>query len=181
MHTRQLAGTRTGVSSHSSSVLRRSPLLRCNPSIPHSASSLPHLHESASWYPFSVEKAPWCRSSSLLQTRVHASKLQSHPSTVVYHVAASQSPMSAVPQLDNTSSSSSTSSGPGDGPPRRDNDEYYANFGEAVKTLREDLPLLFSKDLQWHIYREDITFRYVTPMPCTFEQSSANKLRNSVV
>lgn len=40
-------------------------------------------------------------------------------------------------------------------------DDFYPNFGEAVKVLREDLPQLFERDLQWHIYREDITFRWV--------------------
>ncbi|XP_077253445.1 uncharacterized protein LOC143892600 [Tasmannia lanceolata] len=37
-------------------------------------------------------------------------------------------------------------------------DDFYVNLGLAVRTLREDLPLLFSKDLNYHIYRDDITF-----------------------
>ncbi|KAI4323256.1 hypothetical protein L6164_022877 [Bauhinia variegata] len=35
--------------------------------------------------------------------------------------------------------------------------EFYLNLGLAVRTLREDLPLLFVKDLNYDIYREDIT------------------------
>jgi hypothetical protein len=46
-------------------------------------------------------------------------------------------------------------------------DEFYPNFGEAVKVLREDLPQLFERDLQWHIYREDITFRWVAGWCCS--------------
>ncbi|XP_010539572.1 PREDICTED: uncharacterized protein LOC104813605 [Tarenaya hassleriana] len=37
-------------------------------------------------------------------------------------------------------------------------DEFYVNLGMAVRTLREDLPLLFTKDLNYDIYRDDITF-----------------------
>eukprot|EP00887_Chlorella_sp_A99_P004841 scaffold4.g4841.t1 len=37
--------------------------------------------------------------------------------------------------------------------------DFYANVGDAIRTLREDIPLLFHKDLNYDIYREDITFR----------------------
>ncbi|KAJ4838434.1 hypothetical protein Tsubulata_050370 [Turnera subulata] len=37
-------------------------------------------------------------------------------------------------------------------------DDFYVNLGLAVRTLREDLPLLFTKDLNYDIYRDDITF-----------------------
>ncbi|CAL9074391.1 unnamed protein product [Musa textilis] len=37
-------------------------------------------------------------------------------------------------------------------------DDFYLNVGVAVRTLRNDLPSLFSKDLNYDIYREDITF-----------------------
>lgn len=32
-------------------------------------------------------------------------------------------------------------------------DDFYVNLGLAVRTLREDLPLLFTKDLNYNIYR----------------------------
>jgi hypothetical protein len=32
-------------------------------------------------------------------------------------------------------------------------DDFYINLGLAVRTLREDLPLLFTKDLNYDIYR----------------------------
>lgn len=32
-------------------------------------------------------------------------------------------------------------------------DEFYVNLGLAVRTLREDLPVLFTKDLNYDIYR----------------------------
>ncbi|EYU33799.1 hypothetical protein MIMGU_mgv1a012000mg [Erythranthe guttata] len=37
--------------------------------------------------------------------------------------------------------------------------DFYVNLGLAVRTLREDLPLIFTKDLNYDIYRDDITFR----------------------
>ncbi|CDP13560.1 unnamed protein product [Coffea canephora] len=37
-------------------------------------------------------------------------------------------------------------------------DDFFVNLGLAVRTLREDLPLLFTKDLNYGIYRDDITF-----------------------
>ncbi|XP_051128648.1 uncharacterized protein LOC127249741 [Andrographis paniculata] len=36
--------------------------------------------------------------------------------------------------------------------------QFYLNLGLAVRTLRQDLPLLFTKDLNYNIYRDDITF-----------------------
>ncbi|GAB2276331.1 hypothetical protein Dimus_011063 [Dionaea muscipula] len=37
-------------------------------------------------------------------------------------------------------------------------DDFYLNLGIAVRTLREDLPQIFTKELNYDIYREDITF-----------------------
>ncbi|XP_054813821.1 uncharacterized protein LOC129314402 [Prosopis cineraria] len=37
-------------------------------------------------------------------------------------------------------------------------DDFFLNLGLAVRTLREDLPSLFIKDLNFDIYRDDITF-----------------------
>ncbi|KAF8390864.1 hypothetical protein HHK36_023163 [Tetracentron sinense] len=44
------------------------------------------------------------------------------------------------------------------GAPDNNRNDFYLNLGLAVRTLREDLPLLFSKDLNYDIYRDDITF-----------------------
>ncbi|XP_019424708.1 PREDICTED: uncharacterized protein LOC109333636 [Lupinus angustifolius] len=38
-------------------------------------------------------------------------------------------------------------------------DEFYVNLGIAIRTLREDMPLIFIKDLNYDIYRDDITFK----------------------
>ncbi|GAV62955.1 DUF2358 domain-containing protein [Cephalotus follicularis] len=51
-----------------------------------------------------------------------------------------------------------TSPGPQDKKRQDQKDDFYVNLGLAVRTLREDLPLLFSKDLNYDIYRDDITF-----------------------
>ncbi|KAL3820893.1 hypothetical protein ACJIZ3_006798 [Penstemon smallii] len=37
--------------------------------------------------------------------------------------------------------------------------DFYVNLGLAVRTLREDLPSIFAKDLNYEIYRDDITFK----------------------
>lgn len=36
---------------------------------------------------------------------------------------------------------------------KQQRDDFYVNLGLAVRTLREDLPSLFTKDLNYHIYR----------------------------
>lgn len=38
-------------------------------------------------------------------------------------------------------------------------DEFYANMGSAIRTLREEMPSVFYKDLNYDIYRQDITFQ----------------------
>ncbi|GLC43472.1 hypothetical protein PLESTM_001477100 [Pleodorina starrii] len=40
-------------------------------------------------------------------------------------------------------------------------DSYAVNYGTAVRVLREDLPQMLARPLQWDIYREDICF--ITP------------------
>lgn len=47
---------------------------------------------------------------------------------------------------------------PPDKEDKQERDDFYVNIGLAVRTLREDLPLLFTKDLNYDIYRDDITF-----------------------
>lgn len=36
---------------------------------------------------------------------------------------------------------------------QHEKDDFYVNLGLAVRTLREDLPLLFTRDLNYDIYR----------------------------
>ncbi|CAD7704194.1 unnamed protein product [Ostreobium quekettii] len=40
-----------------------------------------------------------------------------------------------------------------------DDPDFYANVGDALLTIRHEIPLLFEKDLTYDIYREDIVFR----------------------
>lgn len=51
-------------------------------------------------------------------------------------------------------------SGPSLRPPGGDDDEFAVNFGEAVEVLRQDLPDLFVRDPRFHIFRDDLTFRW---------------------
>ncbi|CAH9112700.1 unnamed protein product [Cuscuta epithymum] len=37
--------------------------------------------------------------------------------------------------------------------------DYYLNTGYAIRTLREEYPTLFQKDLTYDIYRDDITYK----------------------
>mmetsp|Transcript_9583 Transcript_9583/g.22772 ORF Transcript_9583/g.22772 Transcript_9583/m.22772 type:complete len:473 (-) Transcript_9583:78-1496(-) len=50
----------------------------------------------------------------------------------------------------------SSGNGSGDDPSGSKDDEFYAQSGEAIRTLREDYPQLLEKSLTWGIYREDI-------------------------
>lgn len=36
---------------------------------------------------------------------------------------------------------------------QHEKDDFYVNLGLAVRTLREDLPILFTRDLNYDIYR----------------------------
>lgn len=52
----------------------------------------------------------------------------------------------------------------GSPPPRQkqensERDNYYVNTGYAIRTLREELPNMFYKKMNFDIYRDDITFR----------------------
>jgi len=60
-----------------------------------------------------------------------------------------------------SSSSSESNGGPGNSGPENGSkgNDYYANVGYAIRTLREDIPLLFIRDLNYDIYREDIVFK----------------------
>ncbi|KAG4947644.1 hypothetical protein JHK87_043651 [Glycine soja] len=76
-----------------------------------------------------------------------------------------QKPTSQFPISSTTCSSSSLQtaqaaqvSTPQDKQQQQPKDEFYLNLGLAVRTIREDLPLVFVKDLNYDIYRDDITF-----------------------
>jgi hypothetical protein len=43
-----------------------------------------------------------------------------------------------------------------DDPSSSKDDDFYAQSGEAIRTLREDYPALLDKQLTWGIYRDDI-------------------------
>lgn len=43
--------------------------------------------------------------------------------------------------------------------PRQKAPDYYANVGDCIRTLREDIPILFDHDITYDIYRDDIVFR----------------------
>ncbi|KAI3969720.1 hypothetical protein MKX01_020281 [Papaver californicum] len=63
-----------------------------------------------------------------------------------------------VAQDKELSSSKLTSTDNSNNNNKQKKNDFYVNVGLAVRTLREDLPLLFSKDLNYDIYSDDITF-----------------------
>ncbi|KAM1346759.1 hypothetical protein ACFX13_036778 [Malus domestica] len=96
-------------------------------------------------------------SSLLLQTKpkekpIHQMLSQTKPSFSFSHL----SPLASVQtptllegaQLDTSSVAQD----------KQQRDDFYVNLGLAVRTLREDVPLIFAKDLNYDIYRDDITF-----------------------
>ena len=55
------------------------------------------------------------------------------------------------------SSSEGSPGGENDGDPSSSkDDDFYAQSGEAIRTLREDYPIMLQKQMSWGIYREDI-------------------------
>eukprot|EP00892_Ulva_mutabilis_P009650 jgi/Ulvmu1/7057/UM033_0117.1 len=51
-------------------------------------------------------------------------------------------------------------SGPPGPPKSKDKKEdFYANVGDAIRTLREDVPTCLKDDINYDIYRDDIVFR----------------------
>eukprot|EP01026_Neomeris_dumetosa_P047565 TRINITY_DN4089_c0_g1_i6.p3 TRINITY_DN4089_c0_g1~~TRINITY_DN4089_c0_g1_i6.p3 ORF type:complete len:286 (-),score=17.01 TRINITY_DN4089_c0_g1_i6:286-1143(-) len=38
-------------------------------------------------------------------------------------------------------------------------EDFYVNLGYAIRTLREEIPILFYQDLTYDIYRDDVVFR----------------------
>ncbi|KAG1664614.1 hypothetical protein FOA52_004489 [Chlamydomonas sp. UWO 241] len=48
--------------------------------------------------------------------------------------------------------------GPNSNEPDKDRLEYFANVGDAIRTLREDIPKLFERDINYEIYRFDVVF-----------------------
>ncbi|KAJ7948994.1 NTF2-like domain containing protein [Quillaja saponaria] len=85
------------------------------------------------------------------QTLSQAKPSTQYPISVTYPSSATklQDPPAQVAQINTP---------PGVQDNKQQKDEFYLNVGLAVRTLREDLPLLFIKDLNYDIYRDDITF-----------------------
>ncbi|KAI9086914.1 hypothetical protein K1719_031075 [Acacia pycnantha] len=87
---------------------------------------------------------------------LHQTLSPSKPSSVSPLSSASSSPLSS---LQNPNSQVAQVDTP---PPSQDEthkkDDFFLNLGLAIRTLREDLPLIFVKDLNFDIYRDDITF-----------------------
>ncbi|KAL6766256.1 CPL14 [Auxenochlorella protothecoides x Auxenochlorella symbiontica] len=43
--------------------------------------------------------------------------------------------------------------------PNKKSKDYYANVGDVIRTLRDDIPCIFWKPFDYHIYRDDVVFR----------------------
>uniref|UniRef100_A0A0D9WDZ4 Uncharacterized protein n=1 Tax=Leersia perrieri TaxID=77586 RepID=A0A0D9WDZ4_9ORYZ len=47
----------------------------------------------------------------------------------------------------------------GEGDEEEERRQYYVNVGDAIRTLREELPAAFYREPSFHIYRDDIAFK----------------------
>ncbi|KAL5813309.1 hypothetical protein ACOSQ3_028259 [Xanthoceras sorbifolium] len=104
--------------------------------------------------------------SLLLQTKSSNEK-STHQTTSIRHSSNSNTlyplPLSCV-STPHTSTTTTLQDAQVRTPPGEHNhqhnekDDFYVNLGLAVRTLREDMPLLFTRDLNYDIYRDDITF-----------------------
>ncbi|GBF90147.1 hypothetical protein Rsub_03280 [Raphidocelis subcapitata] len=74
-------------------------------------------------------------------------------------LAAQQQQQQAAAPREQRGGTGGGGAGPGGGDGRERSPDYYANVGDAIRTLREDIPLLFDRELNFSIYRDDITFR----------------------
>ncbi|XP_022994071.1 uncharacterized protein LOC111489873 [Cucurbita maxima] len=100
---------------------------------------LPHLFPSPSLHPSKSRDSPRAFSSS-----------SSSSSVSLAGVHTPQPQLQGSPLASPSASPGSRSDDP--------RDHFYVNLGLAVRTLREDLPLIFARDLNYDIYRDDITF-----------------------
>ncbi|KAL5811520.1 hypothetical protein ACOSQ4_028088 [Xanthoceras sorbifolium] len=104
--------------------------------------------------------------SLLLQTKSSNEK-STHQTTSIRHSSNSNTlyplPLSCV-STPHTSTTTTLQDAQVRTPPGEHNhqhhekDDFYVNLGLAVRTLREDMPSLFTRDLNYDIYRDDITF-----------------------
>ncbi|KAL5100655.1 hypothetical protein RYX36_004982 [Vicia faba] len=95
---------------------------------------------------------PYLQSQSKCKSKSNDNPLHqtlSQPKPTSHFLASSTSPVSSSP-LATLQNSTSQQQLP--------KDEFYVNLGLAVRTLREDMPMIFIKDLSYDIYRDDITF-----------------------
>ncbi|KAF5833258.1 hypothetical protein DUNSADRAFT_10496 [Dunaliella salina] len=87
--------------------------------------------------------------------------LQPLPLLYLPSVLTEQEQQQQQPQTEKTPSEQGYRGGTGAGGPGNggNQNEFFANLGDALRTLRDDIPDLFNHDLNYNIYREDIVFR----------------------
>lgn len=103
-------------------------------------------------------------SPTLLQSKDKPSTITLPPSSVSTSTASPPTkldllPPRAVVQVNRTT-------GAQDNKQDQRND-FYVNLGLAVRTLREDLPLIFTKDLNYDIYRYPFSLFYSLHVSCS--------------
>ncbi|PKI69819.1 uncharacterized protein LOC116204869 [Punica granatum] len=123
---------------------------------------LPNLSPSL-FHPKSIDKPPSssvaaCSASSSSSPSSSAQMLSSQAQTQKQINSLSPSSLSALTSLQTPTAQGSQLCNSTGSPDKQQRDNFYVNLGLAVRTLREDMPLIFSKDLNYDIYRDDITF-----------------------
>lgn len=104
-------------------------------------------------------------SPALLQHRDKSSSSSSstctfHPQThlISSPLTYTTKPISSLTKLDSPPNRVAQINQAPPGGQKQQNDDFYVNLGLAVRTLREDMPLLFTKDLNYDIYRYPFLF-----------------------
>lgn len=92
--------------------------------------------------------------SVLLQSRtkekpIHLTLAQTRPSNPI----SSFSLTSSLTSLQTPNKKDARVDSSRDSQDKQQRDDFYVNLGLAVRTLREDLPLTFTKELNYDIYR----------------------------
>lgn len=82
----------------------------------------------------------------------HQSLAHSSKPTSTFTLSTTTSLLQTPPTVEK--SSGAQDNGPKDAQDKqKEKDDFYVNLGLAVRTLREDIPQIFTKDLNYDIYR----------------------------
>jgi hypothetical protein len=117
---------------------------------------------SSGWIPYQRSSTWHSRGIGEEDRRVDEASAPSFvPSSTLTEEAAGLGTRDGQPSTNEFSGTNDTGGGgdgPGSGDGAEDGADYYANMGDALRILRDDIPQLFRKELNYSIYRDDVMF-----------------------